>query len=112
MDPSTHGLRDQIEPSTHGLRDQIEPSTHGFEIDSNWYHEWTLEFVPRGDRRGQSVTSLSSAWCRAACCLLCCSASFQFEGSTPTYGLRDQIDPKPMGWFIRSISNPGRETMG
>jgi hypothetical protein len=35
---------------THGLRDQIEPSTHGFEIDSNWYHEWTLEFVPRGDR--------------------------------------------------------------
>jgi hypothetical protein len=50
MDPSTHGLRDQIEPSTHGLRDQIEPSTHGFEIDSNWYHEWTLEFVPRGDR--------------------------------------------------------------
>ena len=39
--------------------------------------------LPRGRARGQSVTSLSSAWCRAACCLLCRSA----------HG----IDPKPMG---------------
>ena len=30
--------------------------------------------LPRGRARGRSVTSLSSAWCRSACCLLCRSA--------------------------------------
>ena len=74
--------------------------------------------LSRGRARGRSVTSLLSAWCSAACCLLCRSASFQFVGSitkpmgwfirsiTKPMGWFIRLITKPMGWFIRSISNP------
>jgi hypothetical protein len=81
--------------------------------------------LPRGCARGLSVTSLSSAWCYAVCCLLCRSASFQFVGSIThgfirsisnpwvyryqTHGLVDQIDIKPMGFEFSGSSSGDSE---